>query len=78
MSHLRLPDRETYTAAEVDAMIAFFGRRVGLLEAALKETDGLAPAGEQVGYESAYRILRRAVAEFVGPATSQEEVRAKT
>lgn len=43
------------------------------LRAALEETDQLARAGEIVGYESAYRILRRAVAEVLeapaGPRT---------
>jgi len=51
--------------AEVDAMVALWGRRIGPLRYALEETDALAAAGERVGYESAYRILRRAVAQFL-------------
>lgn len=51
--------------AEVDAIVAFFGRKVGHLRVALAETDQLARAGETVGYESSYRILRRAVAEVL-------------
>lgn len=35
------------------------------LRAALEETDELARAGDAVGYESAYRILRRAVAQML-------------
>lgn len=50
---------------EVDAVMAFFGRKIGHLRTALKETDQLARAGEAVGYESSYRILRRAVAEVL-------------
>lgn len=53
---------ELVPMAEVDAAVAFFGRRIRILRDALEETDQLARAGDQVGYESAYRILRRAVA----------------
>lgn len=50
-----------YTEAEVDAMIAFVGRKVDELREVLDEAEALAAAGERVGYESAYRILRRGV-----------------
>lgn len=55
----------TYTVAEVDAMLAFIGRKVGQLREILGESDALAAAGERVGYESAYRILRRGVAQML-------------
>lgn len=54
-----------YTQAEVDAMIAFVGRKVGQLRAGVDESDALAAAGERVGYESSYRVLRRAVAQML-------------
>jgi len=59
------PNNAFVPMSEVDAMVAHLGRRIAPLRAALEETDGLAAAGERVGYESAYRILRRAVAEFL-------------
>lgn len=46
------------------------------LRAALEESDQLARAGETVGYESAYRVLRRAVAAQLYLATQRAGARA--
>jgi len=54
-----------YPQAEVDAMIAHVGRRIGRLREVLDEADQLARAGEQMGYESAFRTLRGGVLELL-------------
>lgn len=61
----QMADEQPYTQAEVDTMVEFFGRKIDLLNAALEESDQLARAGERVGYESAYRVLRRVVVQVL-------------